>query len=608
MSVSADNSNTQDQKQTNANSAGTRTGNYSQTPSFGIFSRVAGLGSGGEVFEKLFDAIQKKIKYINEELNTDEKYAVIKLLKQNAGLNYSAIIVAETINDITAAHILMIEKTGDYPDRYTENIGGMRYDMLRTPADALDEKYVSQAQQAVADALRVELSTVAIVDGTLVPNEFDVTSESLVSELINNTFNATHSEINIRVNDYKGFNINNLLSQNRNGKFMVNMYFNPEDANFFDQTGMPIRQDVCIALSFKVNSNQNNKSVNQGNDTYEIVKTYGYIDFEWQPRPMANMMMTSQKFVPNFVITHVQSTVAPTPDILMLGVASVLAINEDMNWMQAFRPMPARKNQVDFCDIGALNVEGNIENNPAGFGKRYDTKAKTFTVRELNDFIQRLVHPNFMISIDIPKAGPETWFTSVLQYIKFRNSKEAYTRINEYMETLTNGNYQPGNVPMFAEVTNKIHGGYYKSHDGIKDIRHLNSYLSVANFITDTNQAPALIAQFTNTLYNSGMPAEIRAAERKKYIDEMSNNTAVYKQFYDRVTFSAVSLMNIVNSLKMVGFNPVFSNMGATNDMFQRRSTTDFGGAMLGNEARILGATNLYGSFYGMAQQYNRGF
>lgn len=576
-------------------------------PQFGLSTRLSTYGSGGEVFEKLFDNIQKKVKFLNEEVKTEEKYSVIKLLKQNAGLNYSAIIVTESLNDVTAAHILMVEKTGDYPEKIVENISGVRYEISRTPADALDDKYITQAQHTVAETLKIELSAVTIVDGTLVPNEFDVTSESLVSELINNTFNSIHSEVSIRVMDYKGVNINTLIQNNRNGKFNINLYFNPEESNFFDQTGMPIRQDVCIALSYKLNQSQNNKSINQGNDVYDIVKTYGYIDFEWSPT-IVNNMMASQKFVPNFIITHIDSQVAPTPDILMLGVASVLAINEDMNWMQAFRPVPGKKSEIDFNDIGALNVEGNIENNPTGFGKKYDTKSKTFTITELNKFIQTLVRPNIMVSIDVPKAGPETWFTSVLQYIKFRNSKEAFGRVNDYINTLTNGAYQPGNFPMFADVSNKIHGGFYKSKDGYKDLRHLNSYLSISNFLSDTNQAPSLIAQYTNTLYNSSIPAELRSAERKKYLDEMSNKTAVYKQYHDRMTFSAGFLMNLINSLKMVGFAPVFSNMGAINDMFQRRSTNDFSNAMLGMDARILNSQNNYGQWLGMPFGYTRTF
>lgn len=577
-------------------------------PTFGISSRLSAYGSGGEVFEKLFEKINDKVKLLNEEIKTEEKYACIKMLKQTYGLNYSAILVCETIGGVTSAHILMIEKTGDYPEKLIENIAGVRYEITRTPGDALDDKYITSAQQVVAESLKVELGSVIVTDGTLVPNEFDVTNDALVSDLVNNTFNAIHAENSIRVTDYTGVNLAQVIQNNRNGKFFVNLYFNSDDSNMFDQTGLPVRQDVCISLTYKVNQMGNNRSINQGNDTYEIVKTYGYLDFEFVGPSIVNGMMSSQKFVPNFVITHIDSPAAPTPDILMLGVASVVAMNDDMNWMQAFRSTPARKNEIDYNDIGALNVEGNIENNPAGFGKKYDTKSKTFDIAELNKFVQTLICPNILVSIDVPKAGPETWFTSVFQYIKFRGNKEAYSRVTNAIATMTNGVYQPGNIQMFHDAGNKIHGGFYRTKEGVKDVRHLSSYLAVANYISDTNQTPILISQYTNTLYNASIPSELRAAERRKFIDEMSNKTAVYKQFYDRMTFSAGFLMNLVTSLKAVGFSPAFSNMGAVNEMFIRRSTVDFGTAMLGTDARLMNANaNMFGGFY-VPQSWNRTF
>lgn len=581
--------------------------NTAFAPAFGISSRMAGVGSGGELFEKLHEAIMKRIKEVTGDNKTEEKYSAVKILKQNLGLNYSGIAITETLNGTTSAHILVIEKTGDYPEKLVENIAGIRYEITRTPADALDDKYVAQAKNAIALSLNVDPGSVIVADGTLVPNEFDINSESQVEALIRNAFNAVYSENCIRVKDYKGVNIPNLLASTSNGKFLITTSFNGDRTSFLDQSGMPVRQDICVALTFKSGQNGNNKSVNQGNDTVDIVKTYGYIDFEFVGPQVVNGMMSPQRYVPNFIITHIDSAMAPTPDILMLGVASVVSLNEEMSWMQSFRSSPARKDVIDYNDIGALNIEGNLENSATGFGKIYDTKAKTFTVAELNKFVQMLVRPNMLISIDVPKAGPETWYTSVFNYIKFRNSKEAYSRVTDSISTLTNGAFQHNNFPIFAEVSNKIHGGFYRTKDGFEDVRHLSSYLSVANYIGATNQAPALISQYTNTLYNTSIPSELRAAERKKTIDEMSGNTAVYKQFYDRMTFTSGFLVNLVTSLKLAGFSPMFSNAGVANDMFVRRSSADFGNAMIGSDLRLMGQNNMYGSFYNPFQ-YTRTF
>lgn len=597
----------QQQQQFNQGNQGYQ-GNKPQVPYvpvFGINSRLSGFGSGGDMYEKLFEAITNKVKYLNEEVKTAEKYAVIKLLKNVAGLNYSGIILCETLGTATSAHILMIERTGDYPEKLIENIAGMRYEIVRTPADALDERYVAQAQQAVADALRVDLGSIVITDGTLVPNEFDMNSESQVNDLIGNTFLAVHSENAVRVQDYKGMNLFDMVSANPNGKFIVNMYFNADKTQYFDKTGMPVRQDICVTLSYKTNQGQNNRSVNQGMDTFEVVKTYGFIDFEFVGPQNIPGMNNTQKFLPNFVITGIDSQVAATPDIMMLGVASVSSLNEELRWLQAYRSHPNRKGEIDYNDIGGLNIEGNIEQSPTGFGKLYPTKSKEFTVVELNTLTQTLVRPNMIISIDLPKAGPETWYTSVFHYIHFRNSAAALARVEGSIKTLTNNAFMEG-APIFSNVTNKIHGGFFRTKDGFEDIRHLSSYLGVANFVAATNQQPSMIGEYTNTMYNTTIPGEIRAATRGKMIDEMSGGTAVYKQFYERVTFTAPFLNNLINGLKAAGFHPVFSNMGMSNDLFMRRSSVDFGNAMLGQDTRLMGQSDLYSGYGNNNLQYTR--
>lgn len=576
------------------------------TPTFGINSRLSVYGSGGDTFETIYDKIVEQIKDLNEHPRTTEKYSVVKLLKQVAGLNYSGIVLCETLQSVTSAHIMMIEKTGEYPEKVVDTINGVRYDILRTPADALDHKYVAQAQVAVANALKIDSNSIIITDGVLVSNEFDATSEAALMNLINNAVKAVLSENQIRVMDYKGVSIPETLAANPNGKFLVNMYFNNEEVDVHDQVGLPVRQDVCISLKYKTNTGNDNRSVNQSNDLLDIVKTYGYIDFEYQGNQIQQGYPTTQKFVPNFIITHIESDVAPTTDILMLGVASVMTLNEDMQWLQAFRASAPRKGEVDFNDIGGLNVEGNLEGTPTGYGKKYDTKSKTFSVVEMNKFMQTLVKPNLIVSIDIPKAGGETWYTSVFNYVK-NGDVGAFSRLMQGINTLTNGGMQGYTAQPFMGISNRIHGGFYKTKDGLKDVRHLCSYLSISNYIADTAQDPALISQYTNTLYNGSLPTELRAAERKKYIDEMSNQTAIYKQYHDRLTFTGHFLSAMSNALVSANFSPVFTNMGVANDMFARRSTADFSSAMLDANTRFMGQNTTYGGFYS-PRNYHRGF
>lgn len=581
-------------------------------PVLGLSNALYTNGSGGEFYEKLFAKFVAKVKAL-KDAGHDSTFNVLRMLKGTAGLHYSAIILAQTKGGVTAAHVLMVEKTGVYPDKLVENIAGVRYEIVRTPADALNDVYVEQARVTVSNVLKVAADTVTITDGTLVPSEFDIEQDTLTDELIVNTLYSTDVEIATRVYNFKGNNIAQTVQDNKNGKYQIAMYFSDEDAVFFDQTGMPVRQDICVALTFRKSGLQNERNLNVGEDTVEVVRTYGYIDFEYRGPQMINnngmMMPSTQKFTPNFVITHMDSSqYAMTPDIVMLGVASVAALNEDSHWMQAFRPQPQRKNETDYRDIGALNIQGNLEASPTGFGKRYNTKDKTTTPMEFNKFIQNLVIPGMSVSMDLPKAGPETWFTSVFQFIKFRGDEGAYKRVTGYMSHATNGAFQPNNMAMFQELSNKVMGGFYKEKGSYRDVRCLMDYLAVANYVTDTNQTPSLITQYTNTLYNALIPAELRAATRRTYLDDMSKKSAVIKQHYDRVTFSSTMLTAWINALRSIGFAPQPTNMGQSNDMFAKPSTADFSSAILGQDVRITGAgSNLYGGFQAQGF-YNRSF
>lgn len=566
---------------------------------FGLGSKLAAFGGGGEYFDKIFTKFEEKVKLLNAHVKNGEKYNLHKLIKTNVGLNYSSIIVSEKVQDLVVMHTLTVERTGDYPTPLFETIGGTRYELLRTPADALDNKYMSQAQKLVADSYNVQAGSVVSVDATLIPNEFNVENDTSVHDLFINTVNALDGEASVRANSYSGINLPSIVGSNRNGKFVVNMYFNNNEAHLINEAGMPVRQDVCVALSYKLNNMSNDRSINQGNDSVDIVKTFGYIDFQWVGPTTNGNMMSSQSFIPNFIITRIESSFIPTADITLLGVASVLAVSEDMSWMQAFKSVPTKKGEIDFNDIGALNVEGNIEKNATGYGKRVDTKSKDFTLTMLNTLVNQLVYPNMIISIDVAQASPDTWYENLFYYASRGDTFEANKRVIDSIRTMTNTVSDiPNNLPIFSPIVNKVHGGYYKTKDGIKDLRQLSSYLSVANFATESGQEPKIISEYTNSFYVTSIPAEIRAAERKKFIDTMSNNTAVYKQSYNRITFSSAFMGVLVGSLKQVGFAPILGNMMTNNDMFFRRATADFSSSVIGSDLRLISNVNAFNNFY----------
>ena len=567
-------------------------------PVFGMPSQAQNFANGGEVFEKIYKYMVAQVKAFNESGSGTGKLFAVKMLTGLTKMNYSAIAIVRQLTGsasaksiCTVAHTMIIEKTGNYPTRRTETVGNVQYELVRTPGDAMDEDFARVIRANVSAATGVDESTVQLVDAVLVPNEFDAESESNLANLLSNSLNAVYVETEHLVNDYRGANITSLLAEAPTGKYQVSLSFNNDDSSYTDLVGMPIRQDVCVTLSFVLPNNGNRFSVHQADSETVIVRTYGYIDFEFsQPRPTLSGVMPTQKFVANFVITDIDSPMyAMSPDILMLGVASVATLNQDMDWTQAFRPTVARKNEIDYNDPGALNIEGNLANDPSGFDRVYDTKSKTVTSTELMTYIGLLCQPDMMVSIDLPKVGPKSYATAIFQWILLHSDVGAYTRMNDFLVHATNGVYVPPQSPMFFGVTNKVHGGYYRDKSVFRDLRHLSSYLSMANFVAATGQSPMLLRQYTDTMYASSMPSDLRATMRRKYIDDMSGKTAVYKQMYDRATFAAETLSAWIGALTRVGCAPIFANNTGGNDMFVRRATADFSGATLGQGVRFAG-------------------
>lgn len=566
-----------------------------------------------ESYNKIYQKLNEIVTSVNKEKEKAKlKYSLVKLYKNEDGLNYSCIALVQT-NDTKAvfAHVLIIEKTGMYPNPVYENINGTRYEILRVPGDALDNRLVQVTKAKVASFCGVTSDTVIVIDGTLVPNEFNADSEDAIKQLAGVAYAAVDATYYSHIGA-EGVNIAAVVQKNRNSRFTVTMSFN-NDMVVYDQTGMPVREDICLSLFYTNSNNNNTKSINDSNMSVPILRVFGYIDFRMtmdQPTAYAPAMT---KFIPNFVITHVETlTAMPTPDMMLLAIATCNVVNEDSNWVQVFKSTASRKGEIDYNDIGVLNVEGNIENSPTGYGAKIDTKSKSFTSNEFNNLINRLVRRGFMVSIDIPQAGPDTWHTSIFRAAASTSTDNtAYNALIKAADQLTNGIFTSvtGNrfIPIFVGTQAMIHGGYYKNRDGsIRDIREMSSYLSVANHVVATNQNLNKIAMFTNTMYNSAIPNEILASERKKLVDEMTKDSTVYKQYHNRYTFNAEFLQALISSLVSSGFTPTINGANMSNDMFQRRIVGTIDGAVLGGDLRLSAQNNYTNMAMYHGQNYSR--
>lgn len=614
----------------------------------GLRNPMASSVSGGITLDTIYQRAREICDENNKENNAVGVYNVMRLLADDYNLNYSGVVFALTKNNVTAVHVMLIEATGHYPEPQSikQHIAGVefQYDFIQPPSQALDRF----TQEAVVNLTRGYLGLtnsdkVNFVDGMLVPTEFD--AQALlqsptrgVDQLIYESEAAVKSEIARVVYQYSGESIKNMVTE-LNGYFDVDLDFNTAGKNFYDVTGMPIRQDICIKLNLRSN-NKGNGSVHQTRPI-SIVNTYGYIDFIRQPNPDKNPMASAGfgfmgmqmgamyqpdfKFNAQWITTHTESpSFIMTEHISVLSLASLaLLTTEDRTWLQAFltRSTPRGKNaEINYNDPGMLGIEGgNItpEQYQAylTYGKReygvpFDTTAKDFTALNMAALINQTVLPDLIISWDIADAGPQTWHTSIFRTMADRSEKRetnrnaAIARFEKSVSTLTGEEFTSNNaVAPFIPVVDLIHSGFYMHGREARDLRHLSSYLAVAAHINASGEDKERLSMYADTIMSESDTDRIRACNRFPYIQEMALGTQVVKGYYRRVTFFGPYYTAVVNAVKDAGFviNPLNSNRFG-NEIYTPKGF-NLAGAGVHQGLNIMGAFDNTvsggGNFYG---------
>lgn len=512
----------------------------------GLFAAPIARGVGSEYYAKLKTALFEVYK------QTDPSVEIQLLDLDNVNepsLVFSALIVA-TRNKLrletgVAFHVLLLEATGEKIPPYFENYNGSQVEVYRVPSDAFDKELIDRALVRVQRAY--PNARAFMVDGVVVPASFNPDNKYAVHSLALNAGLATNTELVIRSKDFQDFN---LARRQQDNNLNINIGFNRVQVE--NAVGEPMRSDVMIAFNSNRNNNQrNNQMVNSGDREVQISRISGFVDLLRVPPPnmQANSSMygnyytpqqqgPKQIFAPRLVITNLESTVSYTPASVVLSLATALSLNDNFNWMQAFRPQPTGRNEIDLTDIGALNIDANTMNDPSGFGVRVDTKDNSFQLENLGQLISMMIQPGLIVSLDCPEFGPQSWYLSVFALAANGNT-HAYDAVYAAAEELTNGNFGkafPKGQPMFVDAGNRIHLGTWTDRNGNKrDIRDID-HLAVCNLVGERD-AP-VIRDWSNTFLNLQQPLLQRLAIRKKLISGLTGDTATFTGFAQRITFT----------------------------------------------------------------------
>lgn len=405
------------------------------------------------------------------------------------GLAYSAIVISGVVNkDTVAFFTVILEGTGNKPltakqmmndiaaTYNTQHIGQQRNNKLVvwTPDMAFDNTLIAKIKERLVAKYGNNV-TYTNLEGLMLPTHHSpdlAEVSSTVSTIAQNAINIEQSLVTGKITD---LNIAHATSD-KTAYLKVESSIVPAGTIVKNKLGTPVAVDAILDLTHNVIPNKQ-VGLNSGPIKTVLTKVGIKLDFipELVQMPATFGMPAQEKiqFRPHIIVTSVELSV-PTLGFMLTGlVTSVLMAYPNM-WVAV-----ALANKK----AGALNLFANIENNQNGIGAILDFSSKENTYQDLCNTVRSMAPLDPIISIDVDKFGPETFYTSILNAAS-KNSKSSSIAIEQLIQSaawLTNGNFSEKFDPTKVFRSNVLlPGGTYADTAGEKDFRSLD-LITVAN-------------------------------------------------------------------------------------------------------------------------------
>lgn len=392
-------------------------------------------------------------------------------------------------------HTMLLESSAGAFRPRLEAVGqGRTVEVPVLTGDAYDAIMIREVHKKVASAF--PNTPLFSNDARVVSKDFNMQDDGLIKRLRGEVVMAAAVALVVNHPNFKDFTLAHMDGVD-NSLSLNTSFHNPQTV---DSIGHPVRAD--IRLDFRTGNPNTNPQSNQSQNlekVRDLTHVGGFIDFihqarapqnpyapavqqQWQPGQPSPFI----QFLARFVITRLRAAGAPTLTQQLLSLVTVYTLRQPMAWYPAFKPqfggMGGRDKEIDLRDVGALNIEANLMNNPNG-GERMITKTDGFTERDLGQFLSTIVDPRLIVSMDVEDCGSDTYFNAPFAFAASGN-QEAYNMIYDAADYLTGGHFSRifarGKEICFNE-NNRIHMGYYTGGNGEhRDIRDLD-YLALLN-------------------------------------------------------------------------------------------------------------------------------
>lgn len=515
-----------------------------------VYAAPMAVNQAGEYLSKMVKVLRAKY----DETPSKDNIDVVPLEMMEHGLASSCccVCVRDTVRKVLSFHPLLLEATSGKFTPVIDSEMNMRIEKILTVEDGYDQVLIG----AVVRVLNRQFPTFQLseTDAEVVSRLFDMEDKEQVHRLAMNAGIACTTDLAVNTANFKDVSVPEIIQTGR--ALRIDLAFNGNGK--ISPSGLPIRNDLTVTFTGRNGrgDRETSRSIHNTMNQETVISTVSsYVDLLWAPvdgggynQFNQQVVVPTQKYAANIIITDIDSAVAYTTGSTLLSIYTALSVREELNWVQYFRPLVT--SSMNPREIGILNLEANVLKEPVP--SRINTMADNFGLPDLAQLVNALIRPVPLVSLDVSPATSSSWYMSIFAEAANGN-RDAYIAIVEAADQLTGNLFSqffPVGTSMFTN-SDQIHLGYYTNTEGVKkDLREID-YLAVANYMLEKN--PEFVRAFSDSFTNSGLRTNVRLSLRKKLITEITSNSAVITNTAVRYTFSQAFLNALAASVHATG-------------------------------------------------------
>ena len=530
---------------------------------------------GAEQYEKLIKEIREIVK--DNVTNTAVEVDVLTLDRSvDTNLHYLGFVLTSRSKQRpelgVGYHICLLENTGTPLTAVTES-SQYNNESVEIP------RYAEQAASVRLDEIARNLMTTKYgnvpmyrSDTEIISSSFEHTNSAAVRSVVDNASRAAQSSLLMLADGGrwfpKDFDLVDALRPNgksrNNAEYDMTFVVGSNPRVMYDHLNRPIRASLSVtAVTGSPRNRKPNYDPNDGDGPKTILETAGYVDLMPRaPRPLNPMMMMNQagqfdqrRLAPVFVITSPISNFSCTPAAVIMNVLVGTELNKNTNWVRQF----SRRNRTsennarlpyDLEDVTKITLDFPDPTNPSKPTPSPDPKMVLGADQQLMQFLGTYCSQDITIAMDVPMAGPSTWYLSLFALAAAGNPA-AIERVNKSANDLCGGRLMaPGAAPLpqiFASEVMDGEQGWWDCHGTIRTSDDVD-FTAVCAY-ADFQNNPEIIERYTNSFLQKSVPLARRLQERRAIQREILGPSLTMTHRFRRLFWNGAWLARVMQAL-----------------------------------------------------------